>query len=320
MFISACFSDAYANIARSVGNLNTRLIGRCVLLFALALASALGLGGCSLTRISYPALPTLAQWEINRYVDLDDAQRAIVSRHLERVLQWHRGDELPRYARFLRGLDERVRGRVDAAEVARTRDRVGQAWELLADRLAPAVAELALTLRPEQIAQMRERADELQTKARERYLPEKGESPGQARAKRVIKRAEFFLGDLSDAQTAELRRLVAALPAADEAWLAEREARQRAFIAMLDRLRAQRPPLVEASRIAGEHLRTMWESRDPVRRGQLAESVAASDALSAHLIERADADQRRYLSKLLRGYAEDFEALALTVQTARRSD
>lgn len=316
MFISAFFSSAYAALARIVENLNTRLIGRCVLLFAVALGSAFGLGGCSLTRIGYHSLPTLAQWEINRYVDLDEAQRALVASHLERVLHWHRGDELAQYARFLRGLDARVQARVDPAEVARVRARVEQAWDALAERLAPGVAELALTLRPEQIAQMHRRVDALQAKAREQYLPREGESRDDARARRVTKRAEFFLGDLPERQLAELRSLVAAFPASEQAWLAEREARQREFVAMLDRLRAERPPPAEATRIAGEHLRAMWQSRDAARRALLAESVAASDALTARLVAGAGADQRRHLSKRLRGWAEDFEALSSRVQTA----
>lgn len=312
MFIFRFFSNAYGALSRSVENLNTRLLAHCVLLCAVGL----GLGGCSLARIGYEALPTLVQWEIDRYVDLDDAQRAIVSRHLEQVLRWHRSDELPQYARFLRGVDERARGQIDPGEVARARARVNEAWVALSERLAPGLAELALTMRPEQIARMGKRVDETQRKARERFVPGDGESREEARAKRVIKRAEFFLGDLPGAQAAEVRRLAASLPGAEDAWLAEREARQRQLIAMLDRLRSERPPIAEATRIAGEHLRKMWESRDPARRERLSASVAASDALTARLVERADAAQRRHLSKLLRGYAEDFEALAAKVQTA----
>ncbi len=312
MFIFRFFSNAYATLSRSVENLNTRLLARCVLLCAVVA----GLGGCSLARIGYEALPTLLQWEIDRYVDLDDAQRAIVSRHLEQVLRWHRSAELPQYARFLRGVDERVRGQVDTGEVARMRERVDDAWSALSERLAPGLVELAFSLRPEQLARMGKRVDETQRKARERFVPGDGESREEARAKRVLKRVEFFLGDLPSAQAAEVRRLAASLPSAEDAWLAEREARQRQLIAMLDRLRTERPPIAAATRIAREHLQTMWESRDQARRQRLSESIAASDALTARLVERADAGQRRHLSKLLRGYAEDFEALAAKVQTA----
>ena len=208
------------------------------------------------------------------------------------VLQWHRDDELPQYGGFLRRLDERVRARVDAAEVARTRDRVGQAWELFADRLAPAVVELALTLRPEQIAQLRERAGRVERVSRD--LPrrntaraERGPREAGDQARRVLPRRPGAMR-----RPPRCRGGRAALPAVDEAWLAEREARQRVSsrcwiaCARADAARA-------GARDRARALASMWDSQDPQRHRRLEQARSASDALTASMVEQADAASAR---------------------------
>lgn len=274
------------------------------------LAAAIATTSCSMARLGYDVLPTWTHWQVERYLDLDEAQRDIVGRHVDDLHRWHRRTQLPDYASFLREADDRLRGEIGADDFGRWRDRAMQAWEPIAERLAPGVAELGLTLREEQIRRMRERFVESNEKQREQMLPARGETREQARAERLVKRAEFFLGRLTPAQVREITALAAALPPNEEAWLAEREARQRGFVRLLERLRKEQPPRAEARRMAREYLLTMWHSHE-VRRGHRIErSIEAGDAFAIRVLAMANAKQREHLSKLLTGFASDFDKLS----------
>ncbi|MFP5462343.1 MAG: DUF6279 family lipoprotein [Gammaproteobacteria bacterium] len=273
-------------------------------------ATAIVATGCSMARLGYDALPTWAHWQVERYLDLDEAQRDIVGRHVDQLHQWHRRSQLPEYGTFLREVDDRLRTPVESGELGLWRDRVGTAWEELAERLAPGVAELGLTLREEQLKRLRERFADANEKLREQWLPREGQTREEARAERLLKRAEFFLGRLSAAQKREIGALAAALPPTEEAWLAEREARQRGLIRLLEQLRREQPTKAQARRMSRDYLLGMWKSHE-IRRGQRIErSIDAGDEFAVRVLAMATPKQREHLSKLLTGFAEDFEALS----------
>ncbi len=297
-----------------VENLNTR---RIWLLLALV-ASCLAAAGCSFSKLGYDTLPTLAQWRIDRYLDLDERQREIVARNLEELHQWHRHAQLAQYGGFLRTVDDRLRTPVDADQVRAWRGRVDQAWAVFAERLAPGVVELAPTLRPEQIARLRRRLAESNESYRETHLPPDPGARERARAERVVKRAEFFLGDLEGEQVRELAARAREMPSAEDAWLAEREARQQRVVSVLERLRTEPMPREQALALVRETLASLWDSRDPQRHRRLEQARSASDALTASMVEQATPRQRAHLSNLLRGYAQDFDALSGRTRTASR--
>lgn len=273
-------------------------------------ATAIATTGCSMARLGYDALPTWAHWQVERYFDLDEQQRDIVGRHLDELHRWHRRSQLPEYGAFLREVDDRLRTPVDAEAFGPWRDRVGEAWEALAERLAPGVAELGLTLREEQIRRLRERFSDANEKLRGEMLPAKGKTREEARAERLVKRAEFFLGRLTSAQAREISVLAAGLPPTEEAWLAEREARQRGFIRLLEQLRREQPPKAEARRLAHEYLVGMWTPHEARRGNRIERSIEAGDQFAAQVLEIATPKQRAHLSKLIAGFAADFEALS----------
>ena len=279
-------------------------------LFALLLATVLALSGCSVTRFGYELLPTWVNWQADRYLDLDDDQRDLLARRVDELHQWHQRTQLPVYAVFLREVDAQLEAGVDAADVARWRERVELAWEPLAERMAPGIAQLALTLKSRQIERLRERLEESTVEAREKLLPDGAAARERARMERVVKRAEFFLGRLGRAQIRELRPAVDALPAVEEAWIAEREARNQRIVALLNRIRRDRPPQAEATRLCREFLLSILRSGDPARRLRIEQGITASDALSVRTLAQATPKQREHLTKLLRGTATDLETLA----------
>ena len=279
-----------------------------------------------MARFGYDMLPTWSHWQIERYLSLDDQQRAIVSRHIDDLHRWHRRVQLPVYVEFLGQVEERMRvaappaaaAQPDAALVSAWRGRIGEAWTPVAERLAPGLAELALTLRPEQIERLRKRLDDADVTYREKFLPDKAADRIQARGDRVVKRAEFFLGSLDGAQERELRQLAAALPATEETWLAERQHRNRTLLALLQRIAREKPAQAQAERLTREYLLGMWTPADARRRERIEAGIAASDALAVQMLARATPTQRSHLVRTLRGYADDFRSLAGTALAANR--
>jgi hypothetical protein len=309
MFISALFFR-YLRPLRVTRDFTTRGPWRGALLVACALLFS----GCTMARLGYDLLPAWSSWQLDRYLGLDEDQRALVSRRVDEIHRWHRRGQLPGYAEFLGEVEAQLRvatpGASEPVAVGRWRLRVTEAWAPLAERLAPAMAELALTLRPDQIERLRRRLAEADEEYREKFLPEKPAERIAARADRVVKRAEFFLGRLEGNQERELRQMAAAMPPTEELWYAERQRRNQALLGLLTRLSRERPPAAEATRQVREALLVFWTPADPGRRQRLDEAVALSDQLSTQLLARASAAQRAHLLKTLRGYAQDFVRLA----------
>jgi len=281
---------------------------RALRLWAPLVASCLVATSCSMIRLGYDTLPMWAHWQIERYLSLDDDQSRIVSRRLDEVHRWHRRTQLTQYVRFLREVDDELHDAVDADAIAAWRERVAQAWLPVAEHLAPGVAELAVTLRPEQFERMRKRLKESNETAREKQFPV-GARREEARGDRIVKRAEFFLGSLDAEQERDLRAMAARLPASEEEWMAERVARQERIVAMLEQLARERPARAEATRIAREALVGLWETRAPHHR-KLDRAIQAGDKLSVQMLARATPEQRAHLTKLVRGYAQDFTDLS----------
>ena len=282
-----------------------------------------------MAKFGYDVLPTWAHWQSERYLSLDEDQRAIVSRRIDELHKWHRRVQLPKYVAFLSEVEEQVRtvdaaraapaGGVDAAVIARWRDRIGEAWIPVAEHLAPGLAELALTLRPEQIERLRRRLADGDDEYREKFLAETPKARAEARADRVVKRAETFLGRLDSAQVRELRTLAAAMPGREDDWLAERQRRQKGLVALMHKISADQPGQREATRLAREYLVSMWTAHDARRRARLDAAIGDSDALSADTLAKATPAQRAHLVKLVRGYADDFRALTgATLAAANR--
>jgi hypothetical protein len=226
---------------------------------------------------------------------------------------------LMRVGAFLHQVESAAQGPVDASHVGDWRIQIAQAWEAVADRMAPAVAELAVSLRPEQLRKMRERFSRANDKFRDEYLSGDPQAVVQARAERWIKRAKFFLGDLSATQLSELRAAAARMTPSEADWLAEREARQQRLLSLLEQLSVEKPARDRAVELSRQTLRGYWQLDGSPRKAQLERDIAASDVLTASLLARSSAGQRRHFSQMLRGYRADAEELAGNAQRAVES-
>lgn len=281
-------------------------------LFALLILGGLLTSACTLASLGYEFAPTWAAWEVDKFLDLDASQKEIVHRRLDEFRQWHRRDQLPRYVAFVREFERDSARPVPASRIAAAREfATGEAWPPVAARVAPGMAELLVTLRPSQLAHLRrEIADANRKWLKERMRGGDREAAVKARAERMFERTEFFLGSLDRDQKRMLREQAGEMPVNDDAWYAEREARQARLVALVERVIAERPPQAVAEQWCAAWLRDLWRVPDPDRKVRIDQSNAATDHLLERILAGASDAQRRHLSKRLEDFASQFAKIA----------
>jgi hypothetical protein len=287
------------------------------------------LGACTAVKLGYENLPLMVEWQADRYLSLDGDQEALVSRHAKSLQRWHRRSLLPVYADFLRRVEEELRNPVTAGQVAEWRQNVVNAWLPLAEQAAPAVAEVGLTLRPEQLAHLRKALLKANEKSAAEYRPADPVRREEARYKRLVERTQTLLGNVTPAQKDLMRRSAAAMARDEDAWWRARLARQKAVVDLLVELSTEKPPSAEATRrtrrtlvglfshhdaLLGSGAAASADEPEPVEHRTLRMNVeaasAAGDALAAGVVALATPEQRRYMARQLDGYREDFRVLA----------
>ncbi len=294
---------------RTVGRADlpaARLLRACIAACVFALVAT----GCSMIKIGYENLPFLAVWEIDGALDLDAGQKRIVERHVAEIREWHRRRQLPEYVRFIADAEAGLDRGVSPATITGWREQLLASWYPLAERLAPAVAELGVTLRPAQLVRLDEEVARRNRETLDTYRIDAPLDQRELRRReRFEKRAESLLGYLTEEQ----RRLIreSSSNASDErAWWALREARQRLFLDLLARLSRERPDPVRAEAMAREMLVGLYWPVGTDLREAIERRAAAADTLAAKLLQRSSAAQRRKLGEMQRGYGSDFATLA----------
>lgn len=281
-------------------------------------AVAIALAGCSSIRLGYDKLPFLAGWELDRYLDLNGDQEKLADRQLRDFQAWHRKAQLPKYAALLRQVEEQVDEPMTVERVARWRNEALDTWPELVERLAPAVAGLAVTLTPAQLDHFDKALVEANRKIEnEYYVGRNPKALRAARIKRSRERAENFLGPLNAPQLARLEQR-----ADDEGTLATshrwavRLPRQQILVDLLRGLATDRPPIGEATARTEAALLSLVRPTDPVLKAKTDAAELASDRYMADLLGQASPVQRRHLVERLRGYGSDLDRLMALVEGA----
>lgn len=272
----------------------------------LALACALLAGACSTLKLGYNHVDTLAVYTLNRYFDLDDAQQALARERARALVAWHRETQLRGYVDLIESAGRRLDERLGADDVLAFYVEMNRRLELIGARAAPELAALALTLTPAQIDHCADRLARDNAKARR----ESGRDSLDGRIRTAVERAKDWFGSVTPQQERLIRAHLGQQPDNHAWWLAERERRQRELIALLRRIQSERPAAVEAAHWFEAYFARLALPSDPERQAALQRYRLANAALIAQLIDVATPAQRAALLSKLRGYAEDFAALA----------
>lgn len=286
-----------------------RRVSRRLIIGALLGATLVALGGCSAIRLGYNNGSQLAWWWLDGYLDFPREQAPAVKTAIDRWFDWHRATQLADYAALLATMQAQS---VDATSPAAMCRLWGQMRERLDPSLDRAVllgADLVPALTEAQLRHLEQRQAKGLDEMRDEYLQADAAERRRASVRRALDRAEQLYGTLGDAQRKVIADGVAASPFDPEAWMRERQARQRETVQTLRRLvaeRADREARVAALRVLVER---SGRSPDAAYREYQRRLTDYNCAFAARIHNATTPAQRQHARETLRGWEEDLRAL-----------
>jgi hypothetical protein len=297
---------------RSSLRASARKLGIIGALIAAATLSA----GCTAVRFGYNQGPEFAYWWLDRYVDFNDTQSSLVREALGDWFAWHRRTELPTYATLVERARREMREPASAERMCRWFDEIRTRTDSAVDRASPAMARIALTMTPPQIAHLQRQYAKRNVEFRDEFLQQDPGERREASVQRAVKRFERFYGQLDDAQQQVIAQWVADSPFDPERWMAEREARQRDVLQTIRRLQAERAAPDAVASIKGLALR-MQRSPDDAYRGYQQRLVQYNCEFAARVHNATTPAQREAAARRFKGWEDDFRALVGAVPATR---
>jgi hypothetical protein len=289
------------------------LILRARVLF-LALILAL-VAGCSTVRLTYNHGDTVLYWWLNAYVDLDSDQSDWVKKDIDKLFQWHRKTQLRDYAGLLANWQRQLAGNPTQADLLADYRDVKARTELLAFKALPDMADLARSIKPEQIAQMEKKFKSNNDDFRKKFMSGDLEKQHRVRFKKAMDQLELWFGRFNSEQEAILRRASDSRPLDNDVWLQERMLRQQKILTLLRRVQAEK--LNKEQTMAAIHtlLRDFFDRMEAPERKAFFDAYADSTSkfiLTA--IRIATPAQKANAQKRMQGWIDDFNMLAADAQ------
>jgi len=267
--------------------------------------------GCSMARLGYNNGETVSYFWLNSYIGFDADQKPWVKKELASLFAWHRRTQLPEYVQMLEEAKKRVYKPVSEADLNRDYEEIRRRMLAITDRAAPAAADLALALRPEQIASIEKKFADNNEKFRREHLRGDLAQRQRDRYKRSMKQAETWFGNFSPEQEGQIRQLSDARPLDDELVLADRMQRQAEMIRMLQRIEAEKPAREVAVGMIRQYVSgAMDHYNHPEYQRYFEKYRAAQMRMMAGIVNLGTPAQKQHFEQELQRWIDDFDTLS----------
>ena len=280
------------------------MLRRLKLLMVL-LALSLVLGGCNRVGLAYRNLDVIIPWTLSDYLDMNAGQKSWFNDNLKAHLAWHCTTQLPGYLDWLDRLQQMAENREvsDAALQARTAE-AKQAIGEIARQITPSAIELLQGLDDQQVQSMNDALAKDLRKRQDDYLKPPLAEQIKARAERMSKRLDDWIGPLSASQQSRVNAWSVALGEQNQAWVGNRARWQAHFIAAVQqRHDADFPQKIEQLLVDRESLWT------PQYRSAYAQTETAARSLIVDLMAESTPAQRQKLTQKIDKVRSDFQTL-----------
>ncbi|HEY1043800.1 MAG TPA: DUF6279 family lipoprotein [Telluria sp.] len=280
-------------------------VQRLRVLFALVLV--LFVSACSTIRLTYNNGDTLLYWWINAYVDLDSAQSDFVKADIDRFFIWHRQTQLPDYVSLLQRSKQQLQGNVTPQVLDGIMREVRTRGERLALHAVPQLAELARSLKPQQIANMESKFAKNNRDYRRKFMSGDAEKRRKIRYKKTMEQLNLWFGRFSNQQEDAIRRLSDARPLDQEAWLQERMRRQRTIVELVRRVQSQKLDKAATAAAIEAAIRATFTRLDsPERRA----AYEAQTRFYNDVIHLTTPEQKAHAQRRMQGWIDEMNILA----------
>jgi len=266
---------------------------------------------CSGLRLAYNNGDTVLYWWLNAYVDLDRDQKDWVRDDIGKLFDWHRKTQLKDYVEILRTGQKQLQGNVTQADLLADYAEVKQRTQTLLLKAAPELADLARSLKPEQIAQMEKKFKSNNEDYRKKYLSGDQEKRQKLRYKKAMEQFELWFGSFSSEQEAVLRKASDARPLDNEIWLDERMRRQQNVLNLVKKVQQEKLSKEATVTLINGLIKDSFERLEHSERKAFFDAYENSTAQFVLTgIQLATPAQKAHAIKRMQGWIDDFNSLA----------
>jgi hypothetical protein len=273
------------------------------------------LTACSSLKLAYNNGDTLLYWWLDNYVDFDGDQSGQVKKDIDDLFRWHRKTQLQDYVHVMQRAQQQLRGNPTPADLRADYDDIRTRTQSLLLKAAPDIADLALSLKPEQLAQMEKKFAKNNDKFRRENMKGDREDQNEFRYKKSMEQFELWFGSFSREQKEIIRKASDARPLDNAIWLDERVRRQRNVLALARRIVQEKPSREQAVAQIQSLIRESFTRLDNSERKAFYEAnTNASIGLVHTVIGIATPEQKAHAEKRMQGWISDFNTLATQAQ------
>jgi hypothetical protein len=273
------------------------------------------LTACSSLKLAYNNGDTLLYWWLDNYVDFDGEQSGQVKKDIDDLFRWHRKTQLQDYVQVMQRAQQQLRGNPTPADLRADYDDIRARTQSLLLKAAPDIADLALSLKPEQLAQMEKKFAKNNDKFRRENMKGDREDQNEYRYKKSMEQFELWFGSFSREQKDIIRKASDARPLDNAIWLDERVRRQRSVLALARRIVQEKPSREQAVAQIQSLIRESFTRLDNSERKAFYEAnTNASIGLVHTVIGIATPEQKAHAEKRMQGWISDFNTLATQAQ------
>lgn len=267
--------------------------------------------GCSSLRLAYNNGDTVLYWWLNAYVDLDRDQKGWVREDIDKLFDWHRKTQLKDYVEILRKGQKQVQGNPTQADLMADYSEIKSRTQSLLLKAAPDLADLARSLKPEQVAQMEKKFKSNNDDYRKKFLTGDQEKRQQLRYKKSMEQFELWFGSFSSEQEALIRKASDARPLDNEIWLDERSRRQRNVLSLVQKVQNEKLGKEATVALINTLIKDSFERLEHSDRKPFFDAFESSTAqMILTVIKIATPAQKAHAVKRMQGWIDDFNSLA----------
>ena len=261
---------------------------------------------CSSNRLVYNYLDWVITWYIDDYVKLSSQQDDYFNRQLDELLDWHRSDQLLRYARFVDELIPQINQPVNIEMLQERRETLRDFMRVLMNRAAPDGIKLLLWLNPDQRQDFYAAGVKKQKRFEKKYLNEPDKDRNNRLYERMEKLFKRFIGGLTDDQERMVKQWTDDLMPVTSLWLENRSKVMNTFQTVLESSDADAEKYKRLYQLLVEP-ESLWsaEYRQAIQQNEII-TLKMFVEIHGSLIEK----QKKHLDDMLLKLKKDFEHLA----------
>ena len=163
-------------------------------------------------------------WYLESYVDLNQEQRKNLNELLEPFFEWHREEELPKYAEIIGDLELLLDEKIELSSIESITYDVEQAWFRIEDEMILWAIPMTRDLSQEQIDEFLQTMQTKTLQSEKKYLVRNLQTYQNDNYKRIRKNLRRFIGGMNKGQLDLINAASKEMIRVDGHWINNRKA------------------------------------------------------------------------------------------------